>query len=99
MIRHRWLLATVGIIGLVFVASVFNSDAPDGLESVADELGFAAAAQEAPFEVFADYAVGGLGGDFSTALAGLVGIAIVVAIVWLLGRLLVRRRVDSAGGS
>ena len=84
---------------LVFAASTFASQAPDGLESVANELGFAASAEEAPFELLADYAIGGLEGGLSTALAGFVGVALVIGIVWLLGRLLVRRPVDGAGGS
>jgi hypothetical protein len=99
MKRRRWMLAVGGLIVLVFAASAFASEAPDGLESVAQDLGFAASAQEAPFELFADYAVGGVGGDLSTALAGIIGVAVVIGIVWLLARLLVRRPVDGAGGS
>ena len=99
MNRRKWWLAAAGLIVLVFAASPFASDAPDGLESVAQDLGFAAAAQDAPFELLADYSLGGIGGDLSTALAGIVGVAVVIGLVWLLGRVLVRRRVDGPGNS
>ena len=99
MTRRRWWLAAAALIVLVYAASSFASDAPDGLESVAQDLGFAATAEDAPFDVLAGYSVGGVEGDLSTAVAGLVGVAVVIGLVWLLGRLLVRRRVGRAGSS
>lgn len=69
------------------LASIFASADPDGLESVAAQLGFLNAGQAAPFELFADYTIPGLDGVASTAVAGGIGIAAVILLLVALGRL------------
>lgn len=73
------LLVAVALV--VFVAPLASSD-PDGLESVAAETGFAAAAQEHPIDgPLADYQVAGIDSEsVSTIVAGLVGTAAAFAI-------------------
>jgi cobalt/nickel transport protein len=87
------LLIALGVA--VFVAP-FASPWPDGLERVAERLGFQARALDTPLlsSPLADYAVPGLGSAaWSTAVAGGIGTALVFLLVlgatWLL---VIRRR-------
>ena len=91
--RRSYVMVGMLIAVIVVVAASFlASGDPDGLERVAAEEGFEDAGQAAPFEVIADYAVPGLDGPLATIAAGLIGIAVIFAVVWLLGRLLARRQ-------
>lgn len=84
---------------LAGVVSAFASSNPDGLEFVAEELGFDATAGDHHLEgsALADYAVRGLGdGGLSGGLAGLIGLAVVAAVTFGLVWLLRRRPVRSA---
>lgn len=71
----------------VGLASLFASTSPDGLEKIASDLGFINASQAAPFELFADYSVPGFDGVAGTALAGVIGALVVLAVIVLLNRL------------
>ena len=71
--------------------SWFASQAPDGLERVAEDSGFGDAASHPGFEILPDYTVPGLSPFWSNALAGLIGTAVVFGVVVLTGRLLSRR--------
>jgi len=78
----------------VFV-SPFASGAPDGLERVAIDKGFDAAAGDPVWSLspFSDYQFPGLGeGRVSTAIAGAVGILLLLGVVLVLGRTLGRSR-------
>ena len=93
MIRRYWWVAglVVAVAVVVILAPMASSD-PDGLERVAIDGGFAAQGQEATFELLPDYSVPLLGdGPLSLIVAGLVGVAIIFAAMWLLGRALSRR--------
>lgn len=73
------------LVAVVFatVVSQFAASAPDGLERVAQDTGFAAAAEDHSFggSVFADYATDGIGDErLSLALAGITGVAMTVAV-------------------
>ena len=93
-----WWVAGLAIAGVVAaLAAAFASRDPDGLYAIANEQGFEAARQDPGFQVLPGYTVPGLGGTGSTIVAGIVGIAIVFLLVFLLGRLLARRRKDGAG--
>jgi cobalt/nickel transport system permease protein len=84
------LLLALGLV--VFVAPV-ASHWPDGLQRVAERLGFAPRAA-APLvrAPFAHYAVPGLGaGARSTALAGAVGAVVAFALAWVVARVLTPR--------
>lgn len=90
--RPSWLLVALGIIVLVVVAAaLWASGDPDGLERVAEDTGFLDAAQDSPFALIADYVFPGLDGPAATIVAGVIGVAIVFGVVWLVGRLLARR--------
>ena len=76
----------------VGLASLFASTSPDGLEKIASDLGFINASQAAPFELFADYSVPGFDGVAGTALAGVIGALVVLAVIVLLNRLASARK-------
>jgi cobalt/nickel transport system permease protein len=76
----------------VSLASLFASASPDGLERVAEDLGFLDLGQGPTYELLPDYTIPGIDGTISTILAGAVGVLIVVVILLLLGRVAARRR-------
>ena len=68
---------------------------PDGLERVAENLGFADQGEEPGFQVLPDYTIPGIDDPrLSTILAGLIGVVIVFVLMVGLGRLLRARRPD-----
>ena len=91
--RRLWWVVGLGIAALVVVilAPLASSD-PDGLNRVAEDNGFIGQAQHAVYSVIPGYSVPGLDGSLSKIIAGLIGIAVVFAVMWLLGRVLARRR-------
>ncbi len=92
-LRRWWWAAGLAVSLLVVVAAAYVASAdPDGLERVAEDLGFGDRGQGTPWGVLPDYAIPGLEGPASTILAGVLGVAIVFALMLLAGRLLARRR-------
>jgi cobalt/nickel transport system permease protein len=77
-----------GLLVSLFVAAVvsqFAVDSPDGLERVADDEGFAAAAGEHAVgeSVFADYATRGIDNEaVSLAVAGIAGVGLTLVVGW-----------------
>lgn len=90
--RRPWLLIGLVItVAVVGAAALWASGDPDGLERVAEDLGFIDAGEEPGFEILPDYSVPGLDGELSTLVAGVVGIVVVLVVMLLIGRLLARR--------
>jgi hypothetical protein len=93
--RSRWWWAggiAIAVL-IVVVLAPFASPDPDGLERVAEDNGFIDQAENLIGGLLGDYAIPGIGdGGLSTILSGLLGIAIVVGLLFLLGRLMARRR-------
>jgi hypothetical protein len=97
LLARYWWVAGLAIAGVIAaLAAAFASGDPDGLDSVAIEQGFEEAGKEPGFEVLPDYTIPGVDGTVSTIVAGIIGIAIVVLLVFLVGRLLARRRRNAA---
>lgn len=94
--RRRWWLAGLALAALIVILlAPFASPDPDGLERVAEDRGFLASAQDALYEILPDYTVPGVSdATLTTTLAGLIGVAVVFALMWGLGTLLARRRQD-----
>lgn len=93
-LRRHWWVAGLAIAALVVVilAPLASAD-PDGLEAVGGDLGFLANAREALFSIIPDYTVPGIDDPvISTIVAGLIGVAIVAGLMYLLGRSLARRK-------
>jgi hypothetical protein len=89
----RWWLVALALAGLLVIpAAIWASGSPDGLERVAEDLGFLGEALSAPFRLLPDYTIPGLNGTLSTILAGLIGVAVVFGVLWVVGRILTRRR-------
>ncbi len=89
-----WWVAGLAIAALIVVilAPLASSD-PDGLERVAEDHGFISQAQNFISGLLSDYAIPGIDDPtISTILSGLIGVAIVVGVMFLLGRVLARRR-------
>lgn len=100
-----WMLAGLGVaLALAALVSPFASTSPDGLEKVAEDHGFIDHAAETPvwrWSWIPDYAMPGVAHEgLATALAGVVGTALVFALAWAYTRLAVKRKDHShASGS
>lgn len=80
---------------LAVAAALLASQAPDGLDSAAEALGFAARAKEGQ-AALPDYKIGFLAHRrLSTAVAGLCGLAVVYALFRFAGKLLGARRQEA----
>ena len=93
MIRRYWWLVGLSLAVLVVavLAPLASSD-PDGLERVAIDVGFAEQGTDPAFEVLPDYSVPFLGDStLSLIVAGVIGVVLLFAMMWLLGRMLARR--------
>lgn len=86
MIRQRYIIVIavgLAIALLVVLFSPLASSDPDGLEKVAEDKGFIDEGEDAPYEIIADYVFPGVNNeDAATILAGVVGVAMVAAIVF-----------------
>jgi cobalt/nickel transport system permease protein len=84
-----WILAGVLTALAVILVSPLASVDPDGLESVAEQLGFNSLGMSAPYQLISDYNIPGLGDThLSTILAGLVGAVIVGLIAFVIIRMI-----------
>ena len=75
-------------IGVAVVASFFASGSPDGLEKVAEDLGFIGSAAETP-GAMPDYIFPGIKSEaIATAIAGIIGIIITFGAFWATTKLI-----------
>ncbi len=82
MNKKWWLIALVFCLVLAAISPLASSS-PDGLEKIAEDKGFINAAEEAPFEIVADYAFPGIENEaMATILAGWLGTLVLFAIVY-----------------
>lgn len=84
-------MTTMGVVmAAVMVAfAPLASPEPDGLERVAEDVGFLDRAIDAPYQVFPDYTIPWLGETpLSTIIAGLLGVVATIGVIWAIGRLL-----------
>jgi cobalt/nickel transport system permease protein len=87
------LLVALAVVLLAPLASAF----PDGLERVAEDIGFINQAASAPYELLPDYTVPFLGEtSLSTIVAGLLGALIVAGLTLLIIRLVRQRSAANA---
>ncbi len=84
-----WVYGGVIVSILAVLISPFASGDPDGLERVADDLGFLETGVDAPYQLLTDYTIPFLGETaLSTIVAGVVGALVVLGLMIVLGRIL-----------
>jgi cobalt/nickel transport system permease protein len=84
---RNWIFVGGLVALLVVFISPFASGDPDGLERVAEDLGFLGTGLDAPYQVIPDYTIPFLGETaLSTIFAGVVGVLVVGLVVVLIGR-------------
>jgi cobalt/nickel transport system permease protein len=92
-----WVVAGLIIALAVVLFSPLASADPDGLERVAENIGFLEQGQAASYTILPDYTIPFLGETpVSTIVAGLIGALIVAAIAYGSGRLLSRPAPEGA---
>ncbi len=98
--RYRtFFLSSLGIAVLIAaVVSPFASSNPDGLNRVAEDLGFSSQEQPEPLatklpsaSAFDGYALRGAPESLATPIAGVVGVVAAFAVAWGSGKLFVRK--------
>ncbi len=90
MNKSWWIVGLLLALGLALL-SPLASPHPDGLERVAEDHGFIDRAQDAPFQIIADYLFPGIQNEaMATILAGLIGTLVMfgvgLGLAWLLRR-------------
>jgi cobalt/nickel transport system permease protein len=91
----RWTLVGLAVALALTLLSPLASPHPDGLERVAENLGFIEAAQDAPYDIAPDYNFPGVSNEaLSTIAAGVTGTILVFGIAVGLAALY-RRRVTA----
>jgi cobalt/nickel transport system permease protein len=91
-----WVVAGLILALIVVLFSPLASADPDGLERVAEDVGFLQLGQAAPYNILPDYTIPFLGEtSISTIVAGLIGALLVAAIAVGVGYLLRRQSARS----
>ena len=91
--RGVWAAGLALAVALAVVSPLASSD-PDGLERVAENIGFLDRAQDAPYTLIADYVLPGVQNEaLATILAGVIGLTIVFIGAYGVARM--RRRVTA----
>lgn len=88
-IAWTWLAASMATALLL---APFASRLPDGLEKIAEELGFIDRESSRLSSPISDYQIPGLSGPVSTALAGVVGVIITFIAAYIIIRILQRKK-------
>ncbi|MCE5251392.1 PDGLE domain-containing protein [bacterium] len=87
----RFVVVILAIsLGIAGVVSWFASTRPDGLERVADDLGFITRVKDPVYSFLRDYTVPGIKGFWSNGLAGIIGVLATFGFVVLVGRIILR---------
>ncbi len=91
--RLRWWIAAYLLVLAVVLLAPLASSAPDGLERLAEDEGFAERATDAPFSVLADYLFPGIENEvLATLFAGWVGVTAIFLMAGGLALTFKRRR-------
>ncbi len=95
--RWWWVLGLAVAVAVVVVLAPLASTDPDGLNRVAEDHGFMGAAQDALYSIIPGYEFPGIDDPaVSKVVSGLVGVAIVFAVMVGVGWLIRRRRARAA---
>jgi cobalt/nickel transport system permease protein len=87
-----WIYAGIVISLLAVLLSPLASADPDGLERVAEDMGFLQIGQAAPYQILPDYTIPFLGETaLSTIVAGAVGALVLLGLMIVIGKSLRRK--------
>jgi cobalt/nickel transport system permease protein len=87
-----WIVAGILVSLIAIFISPLASGNPDGLEKVAQDLGFLNQGLGSPYQILPDYTVPFFGEtDLSTVMAGIVGAVVIAGLIILVGRNLRRK--------
>jgi cobalt/nickel transport system permease protein len=87
-----WIFAGIAVALFAVLLSPLASASPDGLERVAQEMGFFHLVQSAPYQILPDYTIPFLGRTpLSTVVAGAVGALVVLGLAIVIGQVLRRK--------
>ena len=87
-----WIFAGIVVSLFAVLLSPFASASPDGLERVAEDMGFLHHGQAAPYQLLPNYTIPFLGQTaLSTIVAGAVGALVVLGLVVVIGGMLRRK--------
>ena len=87
----------MGICLAVACLAPLASSSPDGLERVAEDEGFLALGQDAPYQIIADYVFPGIENEaLATILAGIVGTLVLFGAAYGLAWLITLRKRQTA---
>ncbi len=91
---RKFTLLSLSVSGvLALFLSPLASSLPDGLERVAENLGFAERAGNIHKALLPDYTVPGIPHEgLATGLAGLIGVLLIFSCMILLGKILVKTK-------
>jgi len=82
-----WIFAGLAFSLFALLISPYASANPDGLERVAQDLGFLESGQNSPYNLLQDYSIPFFGDTgASTIIAGIVGVVVVFGLLMLVGR-------------
>ena len=87
-----FLLVTIGLAGIV---SFYASSSPDGLEKVAEDVGFIETAKDHSLDnsALADYGVAGLENErLSVGIAGILGVIATGVLMYLIIKFISRKK-------
>ena len=101
--KHRTLFAVALLVSLLLagVVSYYASSHPDGLEHVAEQVGFIDTAEDSATadSPLADYSTKGVGDErLSVGISGVIGVLVVVVLSTGLFWMLRRRGSDTSDG-
>jgi cobalt/nickel transport system permease protein len=86
-----WIYAGLLVSLVVVLLSPFASADPDGLERVAEDLGFFNQTVDSPFQLLSSYTIPFMGDSaYSTILAGLIGVLVVAGVTYGVTKLMQR---------
>ena len=87
-----WIVAGILVSLIAIFISPLASGNPDGLEKVAQDLGFLNQGLGSPYQILPDYTVPFFGETaLSTVMAGIVGAVVIAGLIILIGRNLRRK--------
>jgi cobalt/nickel transport system permease protein len=87
---QKWLIPVIATLLIAGVLSLFASSFPDGLEKVAEDLGFIKLAENVRIDTptpFADYKIQGIDEKLGTSISGIIGTIICFGFAFAIAKL------------